>query len=118
MVYNQDNEPLTIFDFKGYYPISYLIFKSDITSEIFLYYNNPDAYAPQYDIEMVANEFLNAEKGTGILGKAEKLISTSSFDFTITGKNSGKLFWIALLSVVAVLIIIIRKLLPGGKNES
>ena len=63
---NGDNPPIELHDFRSYYPVTRVLFKAtpDAAQPVWLYYGNPDATAPRYDLTLVAGELLKAERST------------------------------------------------------
>jgi len=116
---NGDNPTIELHDFRGYYPVTRVVFKamSDPAQPVWLYYGNLDATAPRYDLNLVARELLRAERGTVTAGVEENLSSTSSFvGQTLTG-STRYIFWGALALVVIVLLAIMSSFLPKPQKE-
>jgi hypothetical protein len=63
---NGDNPAIELRDFRCYYPVTHIVFKAkpDPAQPLWLYYDNPDATAPRYDLTLVADELLKAERST------------------------------------------------------
>ena len=111
---NGDNPAIELRDFRGYYPVTHVIFKAtpDPTQPVWLYYGNLDATAPRYDVTLVATELLKAERGTVAAGAEENLSSKPAFvGQTLTG-STRYIFWGALALVVIVLLAIMSRFLP------
>jgi len=111
---NGDNPAIELRDFRGYYPVTHVIFKAtpDPAQPIWLYYSNADAAAPRYDLTLVASELLKAERGTVVAGAEENLSPKRPFvGQTLTG-STRYIFWGALALVVIVLLAVMWRFLP------
>jgi len=116
---NGDNPVIELRDFRGYYPITRVVFKAtpDPAQPVWLYYGNPDATAPRYDLTLVAGELLKAERSTVAAGAEENLSPKSSFvGQTLTG-STRYIFWGALALVVIVLLAIMSRFLPKAQQQ-
>jgi hypothetical protein len=87
------------------------VFKTQGEDEIFLFYGNPSASAPRYDLSLVAAQLLAADKPDASAGAEEQLKKASWRAGQKPGKG-GVVFWGILALVVVVLLVIISKLLP------
>ena len=108
---NGDNPAIELGDFRGFYPVTRVVFKAtpDPAQPIWLYYGNPDANAPHYDLTLVAGELLKAERSAVAPGTEENLSPKSA----VVGQTSTRyIFWGALALVVIVLLAIISRFLP------
>jgi hypothetical protein len=108
---NGDNPPVELEQFQVFYPVTRLLFKAKPGDELFLYYGQPQAAPPRYDLSLVADQLLAAEKDAASLSSEEQLRKTSWRESPMPGQG-GLLFWGALTAVVAALLIIIGRLLP------
>jgi hypothetical protein len=116
---NGDNPAIELRDFRGYYLVTRVVFKAtpDPAQPIWLYYGNPDATAPRYDLTLVAGELLKAQRSNVIAGAEENLSPKSSFvGQTLTGWTRY-IFWGALALVVIVLLTIMSRFLPKAQQE-
>jgi len=116
---NGDNPAIDLRDFRGYYPITRVVFKAtpDHAQPVWLYYGNLDATTPRYDLTLVAGELLKAERSTVAAGAEENLSPKSSFvSQTLTG-STRYAFWGALALVVIVLLVIMARLLPKTQQQ-
>jgi hypothetical protein len=116
---NGDNPAIELYDFRGYYPVTRLVFKAtpDPAQPVWLYYNNLDASAPRYDLTLVARELLKAERSTATAGPEENLSPKLSFvGQTLTG-STRYIFWGALALVVIVLLAIMSRFLPKAQQQ-
>jgi hypothetical protein len=108
--HNGDNPPIQLDKFQLFYPSTRVLFKAKAEDQIFLYYGNPRAAAPRYDLNLVAGQLLAADKAAASLS-GEQQLKKSTWTETPPGKG-GPLFWGILAIVVVVLLIIIARLLP------
>ena len=113
---NEDNPPLQLSDFEFGYPVVRLLFKSSPGAELFLYYGNPRIAAPEYDLSLVAEQLIAADKATAYLGEAERLRTASWGPNQSLGK-AGILFWGVLVLVVVGLLILIARLVPKSNDS-
>jgi hypothetical protein len=108
-----DNPPLALSRFRLQYATQRLIFKANTGRPVSLYFDNPKASSPHYDIALVADELMNSTKVEAVLGSAA---STSQGQSNKSGSSFVSppwIFWYAMAAVVVVLLLVIRKLLPG-----
>jgi hypothetical protein len=109
---NGDNPPIALGNVGVSYGVTRLLFKADGKTPIFLYYGNPQALAPRYDLSLVGAQVLAADKISSGLG-AEAALKGQSFAETIAlAGRGGVLFWGMLALVVIVLLVVIARLLP------
>jgi hypothetical protein len=111
---NGDNPAIELHDFRGFYPVTRVVFKAtpDPAQAVWLYYGNLDAAIPHYDLTLVAGELLKAERSTVTAGAEENLSPKPSFaGQTLTG-STRYIFWGALALVVIVLLAIMSRFLP------
>jgi hypothetical protein len=111
---NGDNPEIELRDFRSYYPVTRVVFKAtpDPAQPVWLYYGNPDANAPHYDLTLVAGELLKAERSNATAGAEENLSTKPSFvGQTLTG-STRYIFWGSLALVVIVLLAIMSRFLP------
>lgn len=111
---NGDNPAIKLHDFRGHYPVSRIVFKtaSDSTQPIWIYYGNPDAASPHYDVALIADQLFRAERAPATLGRQENMDSKTE---RIIQKLSGSalyIFWGVLGVVVVALLLLISRLLP------
>lgn len=105
---NGDNPPITLASAEIAYPVIRLLFKAD-AGPVTLHYGNQNAFAPRYDLALIADQLLAAEKHIATLDAAPP-VSTPRTGFVAT--HAGVLFWSALGVVVLVLLGVVAKLLP------
>jgi hypothetical protein len=116
---NGDNPAIDLGDCRGFYPVTHVVFKAtpDPGQPVWLYYGNPDAATPHYDLTLVADELLKAERNTVTAGAEENLLPKPAFaGQTLTG-STRYIFWGALALVVIVLLAIMSRFLPKTQQE-
>jgi hypothetical protein len=106
---NGDNPPLVLDDFSLQYQTARLLFQAPATPATELYYGNPRATPPSYDLAMNAGELRRAAHQFPLLGTEERLREPSLLEHANT---DNWLFWGALALVVLVLIGVVARLLP------
>ena len=109
--HNGDNPAIELEKFQLFYPATRVLFKAQAGGELFLYYGNPEAASPRYDLSLVASELIAAEKADSALGGQEQL-KKAGWRETQTPGKAGLLFWGILALVVVVLLILLSRLLP------
>jgi hypothetical protein len=115
---NGDNPPIELRNIQLCYWVSRVLFKPPTGSQIFLYYGNPNASAPRYDLDLVARQMLAAEKGRATLGPEESLKKGGWHDTDHASGTGSWIFWGVLAAVVVVLLIVVAKLLPPSSGKS
>jgi hypothetical protein len=116
---NGDNPAIELRDFRGYYTVTCVVFKAtpDPAQQVWLYYGNPHATAPRYDLTLVAGELLKADRSTVVAGPEENLSPKPPFvGQTLTG-STRYIFWGALALVVIVLLAIMSRFLPKAQQQ-
>jgi hypothetical protein len=108
---NGDNPPIKLEKFTVFYPATRLLFKAKPDDELFLYYGNPRAASPRYDLSLVAGQLLAADKKIASLSGEQQLKKSSWRENEVPGQG-GIVFWGILTVVVVVLLVIISRLLP------
>ncbi len=111
---NGDNPPIELEKFAAFYPATRILFKANADEELFLYYGNPRVSPPSYDLSLVAEQLLEAEKNVASLS-AEEQLNKSSWYGDQMPRQGGVLFWGILAVVVVVLLLIISRLLPKSQ---
>jgi hypothetical protein len=109
--HNGDNPPIELEDFQLFYPATRVLFKANAGEELSLYYGNPQAASPRYDLSLVAGQLLSAHKTIATLGPEARLRKLSWAERQTPGKG-GVVFWAILALVVVGLLLIISRLLP------
>lgn len=107
-----DNLPITLDEMSLRYAAPSIIAKLSDVAPLFLYYGNPKAAPPQYDLQVVRKEMLAAQPLALALGDVEKL-RPDTHDHRAPDAGSPWL-WLALAGVVAVLLVIVAKLMPAS----
>ena len=108
---NGDNPALALGRVNATHAVSRLLFKSE-HAPLALYYGHPQSAAPRYDLALVANQILAAEKQVATLGAEEKARPDGWGKTLLGGGKGGVLFWSVLAIVVIALLAIVAKLLP------
>ena len=112
---NGDNPPVELEKFTAFYPATRLLFKAKPDDQLFLYYGNPRASSPRYDLSLIANQLLAADKKTASLSGEQQLKKSSWRENEVPGQG-GIVFWGILAVVVVVLLVIISRLLPKSQS--
>lgn len=114
--HNGDNPPIELEKFQTFYPATRILFKTQPTDALLLYYANPQAASPRYDLSLVAGQLLAADQSEAALG-SEQQLKTSWGEGRRPGAG-GIVFWGILAVVVVVLLIIISRLLPQTSSAT
>jgi hypothetical protein len=111
---NGDNPAIKLHDFRGHYPVSRVVFKTepDFTQPIWIYYGNPDAAPPRYDVALIADQLFRAERAPATLGRQENMDSKTERIIQTLSGSGLYIFWSVLGLVVAALLLLISRLLP------
>ena len=115
---NGDNPAIELRQFRCYYPVTRVVFKTapDSTHPVWLYYGNREASAAHYDLSLVADELLRADRATVASGGEENLSSKAErVGQTLTG-SARYIFWGALGLVVVVLLGLMSRFLPKSQQ--
>jgi hypothetical protein len=107
---NGDNPPLELGNFKVVYSVTRLVFKC--AEAPVLYYGNVSARAPRYDLALVGQQLLAAEKSPAAAGVEEALKKQAWTEGEPLTGIRGWIFWGILAAVVVGLLIVIARLLP------
>ena len=70
---NGDNPPIELEEFQMFYPATRILFKAKPGDELFLYYGQAWATPPRYDLSLVTDQLLAAEKNAATLSAEEQL---------------------------------------------
>jgi hypothetical protein len=108
---NGDNPPLALGRMTATHPVTRLLFKSE-QAPLTLYYGHPQSAAPRYDLALVANQILAAEKQIATLAAEEKARPDGWSKTLLAQGKGGVLFWSVLALVVVALLAVMAKLLP------
>ena len=114
---NGDNPPIELEKFAVFYPATRILFKAKPDDELFLYYGNPRVSSPSYDLSLVANQLLAADKKITSLSGEQQLKKSSWRENEVPGQG-GIVFWGILAVVVVVLLVIISRLLPKSPSHA
>ncbi len=113
---NGDNPPIELDNVRFFYPVTRLLFKAKSNDALALYYGNSEVSAPHYDLSLVANELLAADKAAASLGVEERLNKATYYVANASGKG-GVLFWGILALVVVALLVLVARLLPKSDTQ-
>jgi len=113
-VENGDNPPLDLKRLEAWYPVTRLLCKSPADAETLLYYGNPKADTPRYDLELVVPKLLVAQRIQATLSSQETLKPGAARE---GWASAGWMFWAVLGLVVVALLGVIARLLPKPKAE-
>lgn len=112
---NGDNPPIIISAVDVVCAKPSVTFKRISSKPVFLYYGNPKAHTPNYDLQLIRHELASVVKQPGLTGNTETMIAGTHDKRPI---NTGSPWlWIALGLVVITLLIVISKLLPAPAPE-
>jgi hypothetical protein len=105
-----DNPPISLDEVVLRYAAPSITAKLTGSAALFLYYGNPGANAPQYDLRLVRGELMAAEQQLSVLGE-EEILKPDAPD--TRGVDAGSPWlWLALGGVVVALLAIVARLLP------
>lgn len=107
---NGDNAPIQLTRVRLKHPVVSVWFHAAARGSAYLYYAQPQAAGPRYDLSLMRAEFEKATKIPGKLGAAETLRAIETAKASST--SGGLLLWAALALVVGTLLWVIRRLLP------
>jgi hypothetical protein len=111
-----DNPPIGIDEVVVRFAAPTIAAKLTDGEPLFLYYGNPKAESPQYDLQLVRKELLAAEPLAASLGDEERLRPDPR---PPGGVDAGSPWlWVALAGVVAVLLVIVARLLPRPAGQA
>ena len=89
---------------------SLIVAKVTGAAPLFLYYGNPQATIPRYDLRLVWDELMAADQQAAGLGDEELLRPGMKKPGTMDAGSPW--LWLALAGVVIVLLVVVAKLLP------
>ncbi|MCU0787474.1 MAG: DUF3999 domain-containing protein, partial [Verrucomicrobia bacterium] len=112
---NGDNPPIELKRFQVLLPVTRMVFKAPAGDTPILYYGNPAADAPHYDLKLVGRQLLAAPRVAATPGQQQELKAASWTEGPPLTGMRGVLFWGVLGLVVAGLLIILARLLPKSK---
>ena len=113
---NGDNAAVELSSFAGEYPVTRAVFKVGNTQPLWLYYGNPAAQFPSYDLRLIANDLLRAERNPVTAGPQEATNAAAGASAEALTGSARYLFWGALILVVVVLLAVTARLLPKDSN--
>ncbi|PTX92482.1 hypothetical protein DB354_14205 [Opitutus sp. ER46] len=106
---NGDNPPIVLSAVQAEYPVTRLLFRAE-PGPLMLYYGNPGAATPRYDLALLAEPLLRADRQRAQPGP-EEVLNPDGWATRAVGR-SGLVFWSVLAGVVVVLLIVVARLLP------
>ncbi|HEX5790907.1 MAG TPA: hypothetical protein VFY13_07120, partial [Luteolibacter sp.] len=112
---NGDNPPIALEQVSVEYSLPSILAKITDDAGLHLYYGNPQARAPRYDLNLVSTTLRNAEKVPAKLSAQEALKPQKARGNTTSG---SPWLWLALGGVVVVLLVVVAKLLPKPAQEA
>ncbi|MCF7675030.1 MAG: DUF3999 domain-containing protein [Akkermansiaceae bacterium] len=114
---NGDNPPIEISEARITYLAPVLAAKLVASDPVFLYYGNPRATAPSYDLNLVRQELLAAGKIEATL-RDEELLRPENEGRSWGVTAGSPWLWAALALMVVVLLAVVAKLLPKTATDS
>jgi len=108
---NGDNPPIQLQNFRLFYSVPRILFKATTDEPVFLYYGNAKAAPPQYDLSLVGDQLVMADKAPASLSAEEHLYGSATRDNRQSGMGTLAL-WSVLALVVVVLLWLLTRLLP------
>ena len=114
---NGDNPAIELENVRVFHPATRILFKAKADDDLVLYYGQPDAAPPRYDLSLVAHQLLMAEKSPAAL-IAEQRLKKAAWGQSRTGGKGGVVFWGMLAVVVVGLLFVIARLLPKAPPAS
>ncbi len=113
---NGDNAPLSLEGFKIHYRTFGIIFKAGPGAPLWLAYGNPRADWPRYDLSVVSEQVLTADRSEASLGEGEA--RKRHWAAAELGGAKKVIFWLVLGLVVVVLLWVLRYLLPSEEPKA
>lgn len=114
---NGDNSPIELSTAKADLNVVALVFKTTEPDAIHLYYGNPRATMPRYDLRLVEKDLTTVPPVIGKL--AEEEVLSNHPDFSDAPKEAtSPCLWVALSVVVIGLIAVMAKLLPKSETSA
>ncbi len=108
-----DNQPFTPVAVEAAYPIYRLRFRASTPGDCTLFYGNPQAHAPRYDLTLAAARLVLARENLAQLSPADVEPARPDHNgFSLGGPWAKVAFWVALGLVVMVLLFVVARLLP------
>jgi hypothetical protein len=108
---NGDNPAFLLETMRAYYPVTRLLFRTYSSAPVTLYYGNERTPEPRYDVALIANQLLTAERSKVTLGDPVASAGERGLK-ALQGAHGGVLFWAVLAVVVILLLVVVAKLLP------
>lgn len=109
---NGDNPAIALDDFELEYPVVRLLFRASMSPETFLYFGNPEAVAPSYDVALIAPQLRAAARQSATLGTGERVRAVTLSEKLQRPGGRRWILWVGLGIVVVALLAVIARLLP------
>lgn len=113
-IHNGDNAPPGLSRVTGSYEIGRLHFLAPVSPATTLYYGNPSASSPVYDLQLIAARVVNAPASVAVAGPAEWNHARGPARLWEKASGGIWIFWGALAVVVACLLLVLRRVLPAA----
>lgn len=114
---NGDNSPIEISAAHADVEVATLLFKTTDVNGLHLYYGNPRATMPRYDLRLVEKDLTAVSPVIGMLGDEETLSGSPAFS-SFPKEATSSWLWVALSVVVIGLIAVMAKLLPKSETSA
>lgn len=108
---NGDNPPIHLENLAIHYRAPSIVAKITAASPVLIYYQNPRASLPVYDLSLVRKELLAADTQPATLGP-EEILKPGKRRSDRDISSGSPWLWLALAAVVIALLAIVAKLLP------
>jgi hypothetical protein len=112
-IQNGDNAAIALGAVSYSYSTTRLHFLAPTSPATWLYYGNTRASVPEYDLNLVAGRLLAARAETVQPGEVESLGQSRVTGWMVSGGMEWA-FWVGLTVVVAVLLLVLRRLVPAS----
>jgi hypothetical protein len=109
---NGDNPAIDLTQCQALYPATRILFRMPSAAPVNLYYGNPKAGAPRYDLGLLAPQILASRRLSAELGEREQLNPARWLEGGEASPMGTVLFWAVLGLVVVGLVFTIVRLLP------
>jgi len=112
-----DNPPLAILTVVAEYTTRRIYFLAGGAGVIELFYGNPDAEPPRYDLSLLADRLNASSRSAATLGPAQEQ-RRGWGEAAVSGTGMQIVFWTVLGGVVIALLAVIRRMLPAPPGGS
>ena len=114
---NGDNPVVQLNGFRVHFATASILAKIPAAGQVFLYYGNERAQPPRYDLGLVKQAMLQADRRDAVPGDEEVLAPGKNRDAAALSAGSPWL-WIALAAVVILLLVVVARLLSTERTEN